>query len=167
MHLSHSSSEGPSPTLEVTRLDMHITRITRVHDSSVNMGQVGAVTGSLIILWGQKVYTQFLTPSEWHVPHDYCFSLPHSPLPLHLTYVTLSFNTKQFSIASNVPNNMKLSTIQWHFIYAQQSKKNIYNNYKKPYNIKCLCWTNCHLDLLKFCRNTKMWSHGTLNATRT
>jgi hypothetical protein len=50
MHLSHSSSEGPSPTLEVTRLDMHITRITRVHDSSVNMGQVGAVTGSLIIV---------------------------------------------------------------------------------------------------------------------
>jgi len=64
MHLSHSSSDRPFLTLEVTRLDMHITRITRVHDSSVNTGQVGAVTGSLIIVWGQKVYTQFMTPSE-------------------------------------------------------------------------------------------------------
>jgi len=64
MHLSHSSFDRSSLTLEVTRLDMHIMHITHVCDSSVNKGQVGAVTGSLIIVWGQKVYTPSLTQSE-------------------------------------------------------------------------------------------------------
>jgi len=54
MNLSHSSSDRPSITLEVTRLDMHIMQITHACDCSVNIGQVGAVTGSLIISLGSK-----------------------------------------------------------------------------------------------------------------
>jgi hypothetical protein len=67
-------------------------------------------------------------------------------------------------IKYNIQNAIKISTIQWDFIYAQQSKQNIYKN---PTKLNVSVDRTAAWICSQFCRNTKMWSHNTLNATRT
>jgi hypothetical protein len=67
VYVGHSYTDRVSLTLEVTRLDMYITHIIQMRDFSVSIGQVGAITGSLITVWGQNVYTPFLACATCHM----------------------------------------------------------------------------------------------------